>query len=350
MKALKKVSVVIPVYNSKRYIHECISATISQTYNNLEILIVDDGSTDLTMDICRSYANTDSRIKLFTHENIGVSATRNVGIENATGDYIVFFDADDYPEKELIERYMAAYDEWNTKSISFVACGMFFDNRYNKRVENREAVLEPVHGYIKGENYLLNRSSASTLSWLRIFNFVTNKCYDLKKIKENNIAFDVGVHIGEDLKFNLDYLDKISGNIGMINSPLYHYVKRSDNSLSISYHANDLDDTKAIYKRFIEWEASQQGVTEDNILVVKGVFVTDWVNRLTSMYEKYRHEAYWEKTSRKIKRELQSKEFKRLLFEVYKAGKISRLRYYTLKIGFFEIFVFFRLVYQFMKG
>lgn len=350
MNSIFLVSVVIPTYNAEKFIRECLNATIAQTYDNLEIIIVDDGSSDSTVDICKSYVAKDKRIKLFNHGNQGVSSTRNIGMKEAHGDYIVFFDADDYPEKDIVARYILAYEGWRGKDIAYVCCGMYFDNLYNKNVDNREIVLESGHGYIKGETYLLNRKSASTLSWLRLFNFVTNKCYDLHRLRELGICFDEKVNIGEDLKFNLDLLDKCQGNLGMINQALYHYVKRSDNSLSITYHPEDLADTKEIYGRYIEWESRQPGVTQDNVWVVKSVFVTDWVYRLTSMFEEHRHEAYMSPTKIKLRKEIQSREFRSLLTEVYKAKKISALRYYSLKTGRFEVFFFFRWIYRLLKG
>ena len=197
---------------------------------------------------------------------------------------------------------------------------------------------------------MLNRSSAAMLAWLKIFNFVTNKCYNLKKIKECGIHFDEGIHIGEDLKFNLDYLDHCPGNIGMRNKPLYHYVKRCDGSLSISYHGNDLADTKCVYKRFINWEASQPEVTDDNVLVIKGIFINDWVNRLTAYYEKYRKDEDAKITKYKIKTEIKSSEFQNMLKDTRKAKKISLLRYMCLRTGIYEHFYLFRSFYQVIKG
>ena len=81
------------------------------------------------------------------------------------------------------------------------------------------------------------------------------------------------MNIGEDLKFNLDYLNKCEGYIGMINKTLYHYIKRTDDSLSLTYHESDIEDTKNIYRRFLEWEEQQQGVTEDNLLVIKSIYI-----------------------------------------------------------------------------
>ena len=344
------VSVVIPTYNAEKYIRECLGATIRQSYRNIEILVVDDGSKDATMEICQSYADRDLRIRLFTHENTGVSATRNRGIRHAKGDYVVFFDADDYPEDDLIERYVEAKNQWIDRDVSFILCGMYNDNLYNKHVENSEGILESAHGYIRGENYLLGRSSAATLSWLKLFNFVTNKFYDLKLIKEKGISFDPDVAIGEDLKFNLDYLDNCEGYIGMINLPLYHYIKRGDSSLSLSYHDGDIEDTKEIYRRLVDWESRQQGVTEDNVLLIKGIYITDWVSRLTALYEKHHRDELKYLVKIKLRDELRSAEFKKLITEVYKAKKLSRIRYYSLKIGSFELFFFLRGIYQLIKG
>ncbi len=347
----KLVSIVIPTYNSKDYIGECLKAVIEQTYNNIEIIIVDDGSTDDTKNICATYASRDKRIKIITQQNHGVSTARNAGIDAAIGDYITFVDADDIPELTLIEEYMDAKNEWKNKDISFISCGMFFDNYVNKNVDNKAYFLEPVYGYIEGENYLLARRMASTLAWLKLFNFVTNKFYSLRAIKEKNIRFDQAIHIGEDLNFNLDYLDAVTGNIGFINKPLYHYIKRTNNSLSISYHPNDLEDTKTIYARFIEWEKSQSKISEENILVLEAIFITDWTSRLSSMYDGLRNNDSFSKESKAIlEEEIRSKEFKRMLSEIYRAKKISKIRYLALRTGHFGVFYLLRSIYQILKG
>ncbi len=345
----KTLSVVIPVYNGENCIKDCLDALLNQTYQELEIIVVDDGSKDGTLDVINEYAKKDFRVSVYSHPNMGVSATRNEGISHATGDYIFFCDADDYPEPDLAERYIQALNEWENSDMSLICCGMFFDNRYNKNVKNKKCLLESAYGFVEGENYLISRAAASTLAWLKIFNFVTNKCYDLNFIKENHIQFNIDTNIGEDLRFNLDYLDKCPGNIGVINKCLYHYVKRWGESLSISYHINDLEDTKCIYRRFINWIMSQKGVTEENIMVVKGIYINDWVCRLTTMYEASFSGAVYN-AKKKLSKELKSKEFQTTLKEIYTAKKISTLRYVCLRTGIFQIFYFFRGIYQLMKG
>lgn len=344
------VSVVIPAFNSEDYITECLDATVGQTYSNIEVLIVDNGSVDSTRDICAKYVEKDKRVKLFITENNGVSAARNYGIEKASGKYIVFFDADDRPERSIIENYIEAVTEWKNRSYSFIACGMFFDNSYNKFVENKEIVLETDYGYIEGENYLIKRSYASTLAWLRIFNFVTNKFYDNERIKAFAIRFDEKVKIGEDLKFNLDYLDKCSGYIGMINKPLYHYIKRDNEGLSVTYHENDTEDTKIIYRRFIDWETSQVDATKDNIIVIKSMYLIDWICRLTTAYDTFKNTKRFNSVLKQLNSEIACQEFQTTLKEVYIAKKISFIRYASLRSKNFRIFCFLRDIYQLTKG
>ncbi len=344
------VSVVIPTYNSEEYISGCLDATIRQTYSNIEILLVDNGSSDSTKSICREYAGKDSRIRTFSVVKTGASASRNCGIANSRGRYIVFFDSDDRPERDIIECYIKAMDEWRSKKVSLITSGMFYDNLFHKNVDDKISILEPSRGFIEGENYLLKRHYASTLAWLKIFNFVTNKFYDNEKIKTNNIKFDEEINIGEDLKFNLDYLDCGEGYIGMINKPLYHYIKRNEDSLSLTFHEGDIEDTKTIYRRFIDWESEQNGVTQDSILVIKSIYLTDWLSRMTTMHDHFEDTEGKKAAKIKIDSEISSEEFQSILKEVHKSGKISTIRYMALKTGRFDIFSLLRNIYQRTKG
>ncbi|WP_022760635.1 glycosyltransferase family 2 protein [Butyrivibrio sp. AD3002] len=346
----KLVSIVMPTYNGSKYIADSIKSLIKQTYKNIEIIIIDDGSTDSVVKICSEYASKDERIRVISTSNRGVSSARNTGITEAKGDYIVFMDDDDCPFENLIQKYMEAYDQWSDKKVSFVTCGMIFRNYYNKRVNDKEYILESGRGYVRGENYLLTRNYAATLAWLKLFNFVTNKCYDLEIIKKSGIIFDEKISVGEDLKFNIDYLEQSEGYLGMINLPLYYYIKRKDDGLSVKYHSDDLTNTKQIYRRFIAWEQDQKEVTADNIVVLKSLFIYDWTNRLTAIYKMHKGESPFSCAKRDLNKELRSKEFREMLLEVRKAKKISTFRYLCLRTGNYEIFYFFRYFYQALKG
>ena len=97
------ISVIVPVYNSERYLHRCINSILSQSYKNIEVIIVDDGSTDKSSIICDDYAKTDSRIKVFHQENQGVAAARQRGLELSSGDYIIHCDSDDWMDSCMLE-------------------------------------------------------------------------------------------------------------------------------------------------------------------------------------------------------------------------------------------------------
>ena len=105
------VSVIVPVYNSTAYLKRCVDAILSQTYQDLEVVLVDDGSTDDSLNMCREYEKSDARVKVFHKENGGSSSARNVGIKEATGEYICFCDSDDYYEPDIVENLMKVFNE-----------------------------------------------------------------------------------------------------------------------------------------------------------------------------------------------------------------------------------------------
>ena len=105
------VSVIVPVYNSTAYLKRCVDAILSQTYSDLEVLLIDDGSKDDSLKICREYEKNDPRVRAFHKENGGSSSARNVGIKEAKGEYICFCDSDDYYEKDIVENLMKVFKE-----------------------------------------------------------------------------------------------------------------------------------------------------------------------------------------------------------------------------------------------
>lgn len=117
----KLISIIIPVYNVERYLRECIDSIIAQTYKNLEIILVDDGSSDKSGEICDEYSKKDSRIKVIYKKNGGLSDARNVALDIAKGDYIGFIDSDDYIEKDMFQILYNLAEEYNAEisSISF---------------------------------------------------------------------------------------------------------------------------------------------------------------------------------------------------------------------------------------
>ena len=115
-----KVSIIVPVYNSEKYIDRCLETIKNQTYKNIEVLCIDDGSTDRSIQLCQQYVKRGSRFRLITLSNHGVSYARNIGLEQSTGDFIMFCDSDDYVSEMWVEIMAKAMSHTGNRGLSVV--------------------------------------------------------------------------------------------------------------------------------------------------------------------------------------------------------------------------------------
>ncbi len=206
------ISVIVPVYNVSEFLSQSLDSIINQTYKDIEIILVDDGSTDESGKICDVYASNDSRVRVIHKSNGGLSSARNAGLDIALGDYITFVDSDDIIEECMLEEM---YKYAKSDDYGFIACGInnFFDGTYdeqwpfmNRGVEN---VLE-AKKYIKG---ILER---------HYDNAACGKLYSSKLLKK--IRFKYGV-INEDILFNIEFLSN-ARLVFVTDSPYYKYRLR----------------------------------------------------------------------------------------------------------------------------
>jgi teichuronic acid biosynthesis glycosyltransferase TuaG len=220
------ISVVVPVYNCQNYLDKCLSAVINQSYENIEIIVIDDGSTDESGNIIHLWAERDKRIKTIFQKNAGVSASRNRGIDIAKGKYICFFDSDDWIEKGMLTELCAAislhqadlaYCNFSYEYILGSMAGIHA--RYNEDVI--------VSNWEKSEFYL------EYLSPYGCAGIIANKMYRLEIIKKNNLRFiDSNIVGGEDSLFNLCYFANVKKSV-FVNKILYHYIQRSASLIHI---------------------------------------------------------------------------------------------------------------------
>ena len=203
------ISIVVPVYNAKKSLERCIESLLHQTYEQLEIILVDDGSTDGSSEICDWYAEKDQRIVVIHKKNAGVSAARNTGIERATGTYLQFVDSDDYLDLDASEKLVNAMEK---NKSEMVICGCVEHRGEEEKVIVPEAV--PCQNLSQmGEKF--GRIYCSNL-----FNIPWNKLFIREKVKE---TFDTAISLGEDLLFNLAYMENIE-KITFLDSSVYHYI------------------------------------------------------------------------------------------------------------------------------
>lgn len=207
-----KVSVIIPVYNTSKYITKNLDSLISQTLDDMEFIYVDDGSSDNSADIIKSYMKKDKRIKLFLKENGGVASARNYGLIQAKGEYITFLDSDDYVASNMYEKL---YTRAIKDDLDIVICNYYFDYG-NRIVANKNNITDKDEKIILANEYVTLTPS--------VWNKIIKKSY-LDKIK---FSFPEG-RIYEDL-VAVPLLGLYNPKVVYLNEELYYYVQ-SDNSI-----------------------------------------------------------------------------------------------------------------------
>ncbi len=195
------ITVVVPVYNAEKYLNRCIDSILNQTYAKLELFLVNDGSTDGSGAICEEYVEKDSRVVYIPKENGGVSSARNLGIENANGEYITFVDSDDWIEPDSLEKLYASAKEYNadfvlprTRYVMHDAQSNFIENDYDDDEFELIADCKEYSQYFAG---IFNRAFSSTCGRL----------YSVKVLNKNALKFDEKIKVLEDLVFNICFLD-----------------------------------------------------------------------------------------------------------------------------------------------
>ncbi len=216
----QKVSIIIPVYNVQTYIEECLKSLLQQTYKNLEIILVNDGSTDNSGIICDKYAEADTRIRVFHKENGGVSSARNVGLQNVTGDYVTFVDPDDWIEPDMYEKMVMHFDN----NIEAVFCGYW-------ESPEKEMNLSPIlhqpekEGIVNGEEALYQCMIGIGYGY---FTSVWNKMFRTSFLKEYSIFFE-NYSIAED-ELWLAKLVPLCDKVYLLPTPFYHWRQRGDSA------------------------------------------------------------------------------------------------------------------------
>lgn len=226
---MKKVSIVIPVYNIEQYLPRCLDSVISQTYTNLEIILVDDGSTDSSGRICDEYAEKDKRIVVIHKCNSGVSATRNEGVNQSTGDYIVFIDGDDYVSYQMVEKLYGAIEKKNTP----MSCCAFF--------QDKDGAIEELFCDYPGEIIEADEMSSNFFSESFIKNIMYppwNKMFRADLVKR--IPFRIDLRIGEDLLFCFQVVAE-AGAMAVVPEPLYYYRIRQNSAMRELFSPKRLD-------------------------------------------------------------------------------------------------------------
>lgn len=264
------VSVIVPIYNAQEYLDECIQSIINQSCHELEIILIDDGSTDKSQQICEKYYAEDSRVIYVRKQNGGVSSSRNIGLDLARGEYVVFVDADDYLEKEVIQHVENIMKKEASELVIWNATEVYKQKLKQCRPistwpGNREEIYASLISNYYDKFYMGDYIRAV---WGKMF------CLDV--IKNNNIKFDEQLYIGEDALFLIQYISHISK---INNFNYYGYYYRILSSSAVRRYKQDLLQQSIIqmntYKKIF-------GDDIDSPLIESSVCVFAW-NTLNSL-------------------------------------------------------------------
>lgn len=220
-----KISIIIPIFNADAFLEQCISSVLEQTYDDFELILINDGSTDQSGEICEKFAAGDYRIKLFHKGNGGVSSARNLGLQVVTGQWITFVDSDDY----LTLDYLKAFSE-------------FFETDTDLIIQGQNSIGKS-RDEIRISYSFENQSQIAPYEFLNRFNIlpfyfgVWCKAFKTEIIKSNKITFDTNKSLGEDTLFNLEYLSCCKSDITLLdrNEYVYRDVEGSLTKQKLSY-------------------------------------------------------------------------------------------------------------------
>ncbi|MGN0377409.1 MAG: glycosyltransferase family 2 protein, partial [Suilimivivens sp.] len=208
------VSIIVPVYNGEKSIERCLRSIQNQSYKNIEVIVVNDGSTDHTEKVIRKYTGSDERFHYIKKENSGVSDSRNMAMAVAKGEYFQFVDGDDWLVKQATEEFV--------KTAQLYDCDMVISDYY--RVRGRKIMVKghidagPVITRTKFAEYMMEAPANF------YYGVLWNKFFKADIIRKFGLVCDTELDWCEDFRFNLEYLQYV-GNVGVIDRPLYYYVK-----------------------------------------------------------------------------------------------------------------------------
>ena len=214
------ISVIVPVYNTESYLKKCIESIINQTFRNIEIILVDDGSTDTSAEILADYALRDNRIIVIHQENQGLSAARNAGMRSAKGEYIMFVDSDDWIKKDMVECLLKNIEESKSQAV--------FCNYITVR-DGEEIPCEGILEYKVYQSDEVSKIISNMFGGGRYYSSIWRGIYEREVIENSNIYFQ-NLQFAEDLNFNLEYLLNCS-RVKIIKDELYYYRVNSTSAL-----------------------------------------------------------------------------------------------------------------------
>lgn len=216
------VSIIVPAYNVEKYVSNCIDSLLNQTYHNIEVIIVNDGSKDSTPDILDEYPSRDSRVRVIHTENQGVSSARNTGIEESTGDFLVFVDGDDYLARDYVSYMLNLVKSTGSEFCFSINC---FTSKHEKQSDS--SLIKTLNS--DEATALLLSPDVVVGCW--------NKIYKRSLLVSNDISFSSSLFYGEGLTF-ITQVAQVSTTVGVGNRKVYYYRRNNEESATTEFNIN----------------------------------------------------------------------------------------------------------------
>ena len=257
---MPKFSIIIPVYNVEKYLVECLESIVNQSFKDFEVICVNDGSTDNSLEILQKYAENDERFKVLNQENQGQGIARNNALNIANGEYILFVDPDDFIELNMLEVLNERLDVQNV-DVAFFDYQIFGENTKTKIVRFMDEMKNTLNLNIN-DNFIFNWQELVKDNFRYTSMMVWNKVYSNKFLKENHIQFAPNKH-AEDHIFSIS-ATLLANKISYIKKTLYYYRKRSDSSVN--------------------------KVSENNFCIFENIAIVADFLKQNNLYKKYEHD------------------------------------------------------------
>lgn len=242
---METISVILPIYNVEKYLEDCLESLLVQTHTNLEIILVNDGSKDSSLEICKSYAEKDARIKVIDKVNEGVAIARNTGIEAATGDYVAFVDPDDWVEPEMYASMLAQAKKWDSP---ICLCNFFKDTKRRSIPKYFEFENEMLEGNDIIEELINNMIGMPDLlpKYIYVMGSVWRGIYSRAFLNAHQLRFVPKLTIMEDLIFMVQVLLQCQ-RVAIDQGVWYHYVQHATSTLH-TYNGQLWEDQLVVYE------------------------------------------------------------------------------------------------------
>lgn len=277
------ISIIMPVYNKYKYLTKSLNSIINQTYKDFELIIVDDGSSDGSENLCDEFAKKDNRIKVLHIENAGVSNARNVGLDNAKGKYLQFIDSDDYVDDDMLEKL---YDKATKHDVDIVISGV---TKVNHNYEVINKTIPQLEG-VKNRNDMLENFASEQCS-TGIYGCVSNKFIRRDIVEKIKLRFDTKIKLAEDLDFYLKLYEHIS-SIYFYDTSFYYYIQNAANSSTSEDFKHDYLTQINISLRQKELLSKNNMLNENNLktinLVITNFTLCYVYNKFTCPYSEYK--------------------------------------------------------------